>query len=463
MDGYGIAFGGGGAKGSYEIGVWKALRELNIPISCVTGTSVGALNGAIMVQGDFDVAYEMWTTISVEKVIDFERELLESGEAKKRLSNWIEFVKNTINSRGLTITPLENMLHEVINEDKIRKSEIDFGLVTFSLTDMKPVRLFKKDIPEGKLIDYLIASACFPVFRKQEVDNKKFVDGGIYDNIPISLLIEKGMEKIIAVDVSGPGITQRYKKEIPDIINIKNSEDLGGVLDFNKERSIINMEIGYLDTMKAFDKLKGSRYYFIDEESEINSPYFKSIGIQEYKDMYRFLGMDWSGKYLKANKIIVDKIIRTIQQYSGGKMNGSTVFPAMAEITAEELGINRRRTYTLNQLIEEIMKEYERIKCGNDFKEYVGNLKRLVTSRNQVEFDREVKMSLIEGKFLISYNPNVKEEDEKIKRFRRFIAVTFPKIAIANMFISLVLSKNEELNAKKTLASTCEDENNNYK
>lgn len=463
MGAYGIALGGGGAKGSYEIGVWKAIKELNIPISCVTGTSVGALNGAIMVQGDFDIAYEMWTTISVEKVIDFEKELLEERERRKRLANWIEFAKNTISSRGLTITPLENMLHDVIDEDKIRKSEIDFGLVTFSLTDMKPVRLFKKDIPEGKLIDYLIASACFPVFRKQEVDNKKFIDGGIYDNIPISLLIEKGMENIIAVDVSGPGITQRHKKEIANIKYIKNSEDLGGVLDFNKERSILNMEIGYLDTMKAFGRLSGNKYYFIDEESQEKSPYFKSIGIQEYKDMYRFLGIDWSGKYFRTNKIVVDKIIRTIQQYSGGKMNGSIVFPAMAEITAEELGVDRRRTYTLNQLIDEIMKEYEKIKCGNAFNEYVSNLKRLVTSRNQIEFDREVKMTLIEGKFLISYNPNVKEEDEKIKRFRRFIAVTFPKIAVANMFISLILKKNEELNPKEALVKTCEDGNENGK
>lgn len=463
MEKYGIALGGGGAKGSYEIGVWKALRELNIPISCVTGTSVGALNGAIMVQGDFDIAYEMWTTISVEKVIDFEKELLEERERRKRLANWIEFAKNTISSRGLTITPLENMLHDVIDEEKIRKSEIDFGLVTFSLTDMKPVRLFKNAIPKGKLIDYLIASACFPVFRKQEVDNKKFIDGGIYDNIPISLLIEKGMENIVAVDVSGPGITQRHDKEIANIKYIKNSEDLGGVLDFNKERSIINMEIGYLDTMKAFGKLKGNKYYFVNEESEEKSPYFKSIGIQEYKDMYRFLGIDWSGKYVRTNKIVVDKIIRTIQQYSGGKMNGSTVFPAMAEITAEELGVDRRRTYTLNQLIDEIMKEYEKIKCGNDFNEYVGNLKRLVTSRNQIEFDREVKMTLIEGKFLISYNPNVKEEDEKIKRFRRFIAVTFPKIAVANMFISLILSKDEELKSKETSINTCEDGNENCK
>ena len=57
MDGYGLVLGGGGARGSYEIGVWKALKELGIPIIGVAGTSVGALNGAIIVQNEYEKAF----------------------------------------------------------------------------------------------------------------------------------------------------------------------------------------------------------------------------------------------------------------------------------------------------------------------------------------------------------------------------------------------------------------------
>lgn len=458
MNGFGVALGGGGAKGSYEIGVWKALRELEIPISCVVGTSVGALNGAMMVQGDLDIACDLWTTISMEKVIEFEKGIVEASEKRKRFSSMLDFAKNTIASGGLDITPLENLLHDVIDEEKIRKSSVNFGLVTFSLTDLKPVKLFKKDIPEGKLVDYLIASACFPLFRKQEIDNKKFIDGGVYDNVPISLMIGKGMKNIIGVDVSGPGFTRKVNKGNPKIIYIKNSEDLGGVLSFNADRSIINMELGYLDTMKVFGKLGGSRYYLLpSDDLDVRELYFKNIGIDDFKNMYTFLGMDWSGKSSGANKIIIDKIMRTIQQYVSEKLNGSSVFPAMAEITAEQLGISRHHSYKLNELISAIMEEYNKIKNSNDFNEYIKNLKRLIMSRNQVEFDREIKMSIIEGKFLISYNPYINESDEKIKRFRRFVAMAFPKIAIANMFISLVLSRNPEIGDTSSMVGELEE------
>lgn len=93
MDGFGLVLGGGGAKGAYEIGVWKALRELDVPIKAVTGTSVGALNGAIIVQGDFDVAYELWTTISIENVINVEKEIVAAGEGGRKTIPIINTIK----------------------------------------------------------------------------------------------------------------------------------------------------------------------------------------------------------------------------------------------------------------------------------------------------------------------------------------------------------------------------------
>jgi NTE family protein len=259
-------------------------------------------------------------------------------------------------------------------------------------------------------------------------------------------MIERGIKNIIAVDISGPGITRKVDTKDVNVIYIKNSEDLGGVLDFNAERSRRNIELGYLDTLKTFKKLIGSKYFILPDEELRNTKdnYLNSLGIDDFKKMYQFLGMEWSGKSTSANKFILDKIMRTIQQYADGKLSGNTIFPAMAEITAEQLKIDRRKIYRLNELVDEIMKEYENIKSSKDFNEYMRGVKRLILSRNQLEFDRESKMTLIEGKFLISYEPYIRGQDEKIKRFRRFIAVAFPKISIANMFISLILMKNKK-------------------
>ena len=63
-----IVLSGGGAKGAYQIGVWKALRKLNIHYDIVTGTSVGALNGAFMVQRDYLHALWMWYHINFDMI-----------------------------------------------------------------------------------------------------------------------------------------------------------------------------------------------------------------------------------------------------------------------------------------------------------------------------------------------------------------------------------------------------------
>lgn len=447
MKGYGLVLGGGGAKGGYEIGVWRALRELNINIVAVAGASVGALNGALIIQDDYDAAYNLWTSLTVDSVMKVNTEVAAEVATNKPIS-MIETLMYAMQNGGIDTTPLMGIMSEILNEDKIRESKIDFGIVTFSISDFKAMRLYKEDIPIGQLGEYLLASACFPAFKPVEIGDKKFIDGGVYDNVPISLLSEKGFKNLIVVDISGPGFSQKVDTKGLNIINIKNSDNLGGTLDFNGERSKKNIEIGYLDTLKAFGKLKGSNYYIIHskEENKKNKDiYIKSLNPEDFKKMYDFLGMDWNAKTTPNNRLIIDRILRTIQQNTEDNLSGSSVFPAMAEITAEQLEIDRLRTYTLDELVEAIINKYEAIKSTTGFNEYVNSIKNLIASRNQIEFDREMKKSIIEGKFIISYIASLGENDEREKRFRRLIAMAFPKISIANMFISLILSKRNQL------------------
>lgn len=334
------------------------------------------------------------------------------------------------------------MLNKVIDEDKIRRSPIDLGIVTFSLTDFKPVEVFKDEIPEGKLVDYLLASACFPAFKPHEIDNKKFIDGGIYDNIPLSLMLKKDIKNIITVDISGVGFVKRVNKRGINIIEIKNSEDLGGTLEFDGERSKENIELGYLDTLRVFGKLKGHKYYFIpNKEFDEGKEFIKSLDINYLKRMYAFLGLDIGVRKSAANKIILDKIIRTIQQYSNGKLSLEGVFPAMLEIAAEQLGIERKRVYTLKELSERILEEYNKIIESENYKENMPWINRLLLARTQLEFDKELLKNAFDKKYLISYDANIEEKDEKVKRMRRFIAMAFPKIVISNMLIALLLER----------------------
>lgn len=67
MENYGLVLAGGGCKGVYQIGVWRALREMGVSITAVVGTSVGAMNGALVALDRYDEAVTLWLDMSIEK------------------------------------------------------------------------------------------------------------------------------------------------------------------------------------------------------------------------------------------------------------------------------------------------------------------------------------------------------------------------------------------------------------
>ena len=71
---YAIALEGGGAKGSYEVGVWQALEEAGIRYNAVSGTSVGALNGAMMAMRDLPRAIACWEDIRLSQIMALDDE-----------------------------------------------------------------------------------------------------------------------------------------------------------------------------------------------------------------------------------------------------------------------------------------------------------------------------------------------------------------------------------------------------
>ena len=173
---YGLVLEGGGAKGSYHVGAYKAILEEGLKIGAIAGTSIGALNGAMIAQGDFEKCRELWEDVSYSMVIDAnDDELIRLKNLKLDKEDLIlltEKLKSLISDRGFDITPFKNLLNDYIDEEKIRASNMDFGLVTINLTDLKPIEIFIDDIPKGELKNYLLASAYLPAFKKERLGGK---------------------------------------------------------------------------------------------------------------------------------------------------------------------------------------------------------------------------------------------------------------------------------------------------
>ncbi len=252
-----LVLSGGGSKGSYQIGVWKALKKLHIKFDIVTGTSVGALNGALITQKSYFKAINLWKKINLKLL--FGENAIDSTDNLKVMTMYgKEFLKNG----GMEVQKLENLIEQKINYKKLIKSHIDYGLVTFNLTTKKPIQITKKEIPKNLIGDYLMASAsCYPAFKKKQIKGETYIDGGFFDNLPINLAIEMGADEIIAVDLSAPGFNKKAKRKVPTI-KIKPNNKLTNFLNFYESGAKRNIKLGYNDTLKKFGKLEGKKYTF---------------------------------------------------------------------------------------------------------------------------------------------------------------------------------------------------------
>ena len=271
----GLTLEGGGAKGAYQIGAWKAFREMGITFDGITGSSAGALNGAFMVQEDFDVVWDLWYHMTPQQVMDVDAHvydlLTERKLDQQTLMVFIEEVRKTIQNSGIDTTPLFDRMHLLLKEERIRRSPVDFGFVTVALSDRRPLELFKEEVPRGKLVDYLMASSYLPIFRDRTIDGKRFLDGAFYNNLPANMLVRKGYREIYAVRLMSAGRIIKVSPKEAQVHYILPKRELGHVLDFNQQRSRRNLQLGYLDTLRYLKGWHGERYYFSDFPSEAQS------------------------------------------------------------------------------------------------------------------------------------------------------------------------------------------------
>jgi len=265
-----LVFSGGGGKGAYEIGVWKALSDLDVDIGGVYGASVGSINGAAVIMDDFKRVRDLWLNTSYLSIMNISqpfRMLLQGNFGELSLNDYLTILKDLRKSGGIDVTPLGSLLTSIIPEDTIRSSDVDYGLVVFSVSSLEPMTLYIEQIPQGKLVDYILASANFPLFKRQELEGEQYIDGGVYSNIPIQMAVDRGFKDIIVVEVGIPtpvDILNSLTRDSDDAVwftRIKPREQYGTVLTFEREVSRKYLLEGYLDTMKVYGMLQGNTYY----------------------------------------------------------------------------------------------------------------------------------------------------------------------------------------------------------
>ncbi len=351
---YGIVLEGGGAKGAYQIGVWKALMEYGVKIKAIAGVSVGALNGALICMGDYDRAVNLWSNISYSSIMNVDDD--EMDKLMNRNFKDINFQtvgqrsKKLLSSGGIDVTPLKQLMEEVVDEKKIKESEIEFIIGTFNLSNMKEIEITAKETEDGCLKDYLMASASFPLFKSEKFNGKTYIDGGVANNVPIDMLINRGYEDIIVIRIFGVGMEKKIKiPENVNIVSIAPKTQLCNILEFNPKKAVRNISLGYFDTVRILMPLAGNEYYIDSLRNERD--YLSSLIALPEEQLKEILITGWqdtvAAGYSITKKCVEDIFPKlAILLKLDRNWNYTNLYYGILEYCARRLRIAKYRIYT---------------------------------------------------------------------------------------------------------------------
>lgn len=340
---YGLVLEGGGAKGSYQLGAYMALQEKDRDIRLVVGSSIGALNGAFIVQKKTDVLAKIWTRMS----FDGGRELMEAMDRIKKVHDPLTLAKTARAMSRADIRPLKEMIHRHVDEEAIRASEMDYGLVVYSVTEAKTKFLYLEDIPRGELPAYILASCCYPIFPPIKIGGNLYVDGGIGNNMPYEMVLARGMTPII-LRTNPPKAGEKLPK---NALVIGPKRPVAETMNFDPALSPERMRQGYRHGRRVLNGYDGIDYLFYP--------------ISEKEAFFRLQDLFFSAKedfrYMISEKGSLERgIVESLwpklaeELALGEAYSYKTLYLGLVEARADQLGMDKDRLYPVDDLIEEM-------------------------------------------------------------------------------------------------------------
>ncbi|NEQ34847.1 MAG: patatin-like phospholipase family protein [Okeania sp. SIO3I5] len=271
----GLVLAGGGAKGAYEAGALRYLAEINFAPHAIAGTSIGALNGAVIASyPDFSVAVEqlnvLWDKLGSEKVLHLNPGKTGLDRDKVSLFN---------------PDPIEKLLKQAVKPAAIRSGK-ELWVAVFPALKIPGINydhllgmvrvlagssakwLRVQDCGDDELLySLLLASAAIPfAFPPREINGKYYVDGALGDNVPLGALSKEGCTHAIVIHLENAGTWNRDDFPEQAIIEIRPTQslnknqaliagDITSMLDFSSERISQLKKLGYQDAKYCLEPI----------------------------------------------------------------------------------------------------------------------------------------------------------------------------------------------------------------
>lgn len=273
---WGLVLAGGGGKGAYQIGVFKAIFEYGLEeqIVAVSGSSIGALNGALFAQGDVALMESVWKGIEPEEILDVQAtgtDLMETLQEKFNVFGEFlgsislnEYLKKAKEEGICSREGLLKILEEEIDLQKVIHSSKKIFATIASMENSIPVAKYclLNGKTEEEIKKILLASSALPVvYDAVDINGVFYRDGGLADNVPATPIIRQGIENLIVVQLKPKDIRiDRNEDGLVNYLEISPSHTLGdfvtGTIDFTHHNILYRMSLGYYDAMRMLKEVE---------------------------------------------------------------------------------------------------------------------------------------------------------------------------------------------------------------
>ena len=280
----GLVLAGGGGKGAYELGVWKALDELKLTkyITVFSGTSIGAFNSVLFAMNDMKKADELWEEVTMDKLVPISKsELIKRGIGLyiggKNLQLAKKFLNYKLEHGAIANDGAIEVVEKYLDFNKIKENNKICYAACTKLSDFSAKYFKINDFDEETGKKIVLASASLPlIYDCTEVLGEKYIDGGIADNIPIQPVYGENCNIIIVVLLSKEAQVDRtlYPNSKLIVISPENLDEntITGTLNLNTDAKRIRIIEGYNDTINKLEPIKDLFEYISKEEEERKNP-----------------------------------------------------------------------------------------------------------------------------------------------------------------------------------------------
>lgn len=271
MKNIGLVLCGGGAKGAYQVGAFKALEELELldEVKIISSASIGALNGALFLMYSPDEIRHIWESCRWDSILGVSKHNLKrvnqiiNGINTKRLSPFWGAI-NMMGVANQTSLPLnrngfDKVLNQYLNPEVIKEQPIDLRVSCRNLTRQRIEYFQLKDQTFNEMKKILYATSAVPrLYHPVLINQNYYCDPMKYEPIPLAPILKSNCETIIIVGLSPHQRLLQKKLKGKKVIEIFPSRHLGtgvyGSFDFRKSILKQYIDLGGDDTYRILYK-----------------------------------------------------------------------------------------------------------------------------------------------------------------------------------------------------------------